>query len=90
MGSNEQEYEMVRVLVETDERAFRGYLSRPADAQAQRLSDYLNGYGRPFLCLSDVTITDRGQTHRPGDKRDFIAISVAEIHFIAPMRDGEV
>ena len=90
MDPEGREYKKVRVMVETAERTFRGFLFRPADEETQRLSDYLNGYHRPFLCLADVTITDRGQTHRPGDKRDFTAISVSEIQYITPMRDGEV
>ena len=89
MDQQGREFKQVRVMVETAERTFRGSLFRPAEEETQRLSDYLNEYDQPFLCLADVSITDRGQTHRPGDKRDFIAIAVAEIQFITPMRDGE-
>jgi hypothetical protein len=41
------------------------------------------------LCLSDVAVNDRGQTHRPGEKRDFVAISTSAISFLAPMRKDE-
>jgi hypothetical protein len=82
-------FERVRVIVETAERSFRGFLYKPIVDENHRLSDYLNDFDRPFLCLSDVAVTDRGQTHRPGEKRDFVAISTSAISFIAPMRDGE-
>jgi hypothetical protein len=84
------QYEQVRVIVETAERTFRGCLYKPTVDASHRLSDYLNEYDRPFLCLSDVNVNDRGQTHRPGEKREFIAISVTAIHYIAPMRDNEM
>jgi len=87
--SDEQEYERIRVIVETAERTFRGYLYRPVLGPDHRLSDYLNEYDRPFLCLSDVSVNDRGQTHRPGEKRDFVAISTNAISFLAPMRKDE-
>jgi hypothetical protein len=83
-------YEQVRVIVETSERTFRGFLYKPILDPAQRVSDYLNDYDRPFLCLSDVSVTDRGQAHRPGEKRPFIAIATNAISFVAPMNDGEV
>ena len=82
-------YEKVRVIVETAERTFRGYLYRPVLDGAHRLSDYLNEYDRRFLCLSDVAVNDRGQTHRPGEKREFVAISTNAISFLAPMKPGE-
>ena len=87
--SDEQEYERVRVIVETAERTFRGYLYRPVLGPDHRLSDYLNEYDRRFLCLSEVAVNDRGQTHRPGEKRDFVAISTNAISFLAPMRKDE-
>jgi hypothetical protein len=90
VSPDQGQYKKVRIMVETAERTFRGFLFRPADEETMRLSDYLNEYDRPFLCLADVAVTDRGQIHRPGDKRDFVAISVSEIHYITPMRDGEV
>ena len=90
MATENSEYDRIHVLVETAERTFRGQLYKPAVDETRRLSDYLNDYDRPFLCLSDVSINDRGQTHRPGEKRDFVAISVSAIHYLAPMRDGEM
>jgi hypothetical protein len=83
------DYQRIRVLVETDERSFRGYLYKPHVDERHRLSDYLNEYTRPFLCLADVQINDRGEMHRPGDKREFVALSVSHIRFIAPMAEGE-
>jgi hypothetical protein len=87
--SEDNEYERIRVIVETNERSFRGFLYKPIINSTHRLSDHLNEYERPFLCLSDVSVNDRGQTYRSGDKRDFVAISVASITFVAPMRDDE-
>ena len=88
--SDNQEYERVRVIVESAERTFRGYLYRPVLGPDHRLSDYLNEYDRRFVSLSDVSINERGQTHRPGEKRDFVAISTSAITFLAPMREGEI
>jgi hypothetical protein len=76
--------------METSERTFRGYLYRPVLGPEHRLSDYLNEYNRPFLCLSNVVINDRGQTHRPGEKRDFVAVSTNAITFLSPMSEGEI
>jgi hypothetical protein len=83
-------FEKVGVIVETAERTFRGNLHKPVVDSNHRLSDYLNEYDRPFLCLTEVAINDRGQTHRPGEKRDFVAISTAAISFIAPMREVDL
>jgi hypothetical protein len=83
-------FEKVAVIVETAERTFRGNLHKPVVDSNYRLSDYLNAYDRSFLCLTDVAINDRGQTHRPGEKRDFVAISTAAISFIAPMREADI
>ena len=58
--SEKQDYHRVRVIVETAERTFRGYLFQPIAEPTQRLSDYLNGYDRRFLCLADVSVNDRG------------------------------
>lgn len=82
------EYQKIRVLVETAERGFRGYMHKPLDAADQRLSDYINSYGDKFLRLSDVEITDRGLHYRVGDKQDFVAVAVSAITYIAPI-DGE-
>lgn len=85
----QQRIERVAVVVETGERTFRGYLYRPLTDSRERLSDYLNNYSRRFLCLSNVAINDRGQTHRPGEKREFVAISTAAITYVAPLHTGE-
>jgi hypothetical protein len=82
-------YERIRVLVETSERTFRGYLYKPKMETDQRLSDYINEYDRPFLCLSDVAVNERGQTHRPGDKREFVAVATGAISYIAPADENE-
>lgn len=87
---DEGKFERIRVVVETDERTFRGFLYKPVVNENHRLSDYLNDYDRPFLCLSDVAVNDRGQTHRPGEKRDFVAISTGAISYIAPMSANEM
>jgi len=77
-------YEKVLVLVETAERSFRGYVHKPIKGDDFRLSDYINTYGKQFLCLSDVSINDRGQQYRAGEKRDFVAIGIQAITYIAP------
>jgi hypothetical protein len=86
---SEHEFQQVRVLVETAERVFRGYLSRPLQDSPLRLSDYLNRYDRPFLCLSDVMVNERGQVHRPSERREFVAIAVAAISYLTPMGESE-
>lgn len=84
-------YERVRVLVETQERVFRGYLSKPKGTDGEsRLSDFLNTRDKGFLCLSDVQITDRGQTYRVGERRDFVAIAVAQVTYVTPMTAEEL
>lgn len=88
--SEQTDFHRVRVIVETAERTFRGFLYQPVSDPSKRLSDYLNEYERRFLCLSDVTVTDRGQTHRPGEKREFVAVATNAITFLAPMKPGEV
>jgi len=85
----DKQYQRIKVLVETAERSFRGYVYKPVgDTEASRLSDYLNTYSDKFLRLADVEVTDRGQHYRVGDKQDFVAVSVAAIVYIAPM-EGE-
>jgi len=81
-------YERIRVLVETSERTFRGYVHKPL-GDGMRLSDYLNSLGRPFVCLSEAQVNDRGQAYRPGDKREFVAISISAISYITPLGEGE-
>lgn len=84
-------YERVRVLVETQERVFRGYVSRPVGVEGlERLSDYLNSRTAGFLCLTQVHITDRGQTYRVGEQRDFVAVGVAQIAYVTPMTPEEL
>ena len=84
----EQDYQRIKVLVETAERSFRGYVYKPKQGESYRLSDYLNHYADKFLRLSDVEITDRGQHYRVGDKQEFVAVSVSSIVYITPM-EGE-
>jgi len=90
MSEQGETFERVRVIVETAERTFRGYLYRPVLDADHRLSDYLNNYDRRFISLSDVAINDRGQTHRPGEKRDFVAIATTAITYLTPMNPGEM
>ena len=87
-GGSPGGYERVRVLVETSERTFRGFVHIPANGN-MRLSDYLNTLGRPFVCLSEAQVTDRDKAYRPGDKREFVAISVSAICYITPLGQGE-
>lgn len=84
----EQEFQLIRVLVETDARSFKGWLHKPASAKDQRLSDYINSYPETFLRLSDVEVTERGQHYRVGDKQDFVAVAVRSVTYIAPL-EGE-
>lgn len=82
-------HELVRVLVETAERAFKGTVYKPIKAEGFRLSDHLNAYEKSFLCLSDVQICDRGQAWRVSDKREFIAVAVSAITYITPLAANE-
>lgn len=84
----ETEYQKIKILVETEQRSFKGYLYKPVTESAQRLSDYINSYGQRFLRLADVEITERGQHYRVGDKIPFLAVSVSAITYIAPL-EGE-
>lgn len=81
-------YQKIRVLVETEQRSFKGYVHKPVTEDDERLSDYLNTYGDKFLRLSDVEVTERGQHYRVGDKVPFLAIAVAAITYVSPL-DGE-
>lgn len=83
------EVERIRVLVETNERTFRGYIYKPANDPRYRLSDHLNSYDKAFISLSDVQVTDRGQAYRVGERRDFVAVAVSAITYIAPLREDE-
>jgi len=79
----------VRLMVETTERTFRGNLHLPASEPRVRLTDYLNRYDRAFLILTDVNINERGQTHRPSEKREFVAIATTAITFVTTLTDRE-
>lgn len=85
--SDASSHKRVKVMVETAERAIVGYVSKPARGDGFRLSDHLNSVDTHFICLSDVEIKDRGQAHRPGEKRPFIAIAINAITFITPLED---
>lgn len=81
-------YQKIRVLVETQQRSFKGYVHKPVTGDDDRLSDYLNTYGDKFLRLSEVEVTERGQHYRVGEKVPFLAIAVAAITYVSPL-DGE-
>ncbi len=81
------DFERIRVLVETAERSFKGYVYKPKQPDDLRLSDYLNHYTDSFLRLADVEITERGQHYRVGDKQSFVAVSVASIVYVTPLDD---
>lgn len=80
-------HEKIRVLVETDERTFRGTIHKPVVGDDYRLSDHLNSYDKKFISLSDVQINERGQQYRAGEKADFVAISINAITYITPISD---
>lgn len=80
-------YEPIRVLVETDERTFKGTVYKPVVDDRFRLSDHLNSYDKKFLCLSDVTVHDRGQQYRAGERSDFVAIAIHAITYVTPLAD---
>jgi hypothetical protein len=82
-------HERIRVLVETAERAFKGFVYKPVKDDRYRLSDHLNSYDHKFISLSDVQILERGQHYRVGDKREYVAIAVSAITYISPMKEGE-
>jgi hypothetical protein len=82
-------HERIRVLVETAERSFRGYIYKPVKDAHYRLSDHLNEYEHNFIALADVIVQDRGQAYRAGDRRDFIAVAISAITYITPLREDE-
>lgn len=90
LSGSAESYEKIRVLVETAERSFRGYIYKPVKGARFRLSDHLNSYGKEFLCLTDVQVNERGQAYRASDKRDFVAVAVSAITFITPLKEGEL
>jgi hypothetical protein len=79
------QHQRVRVTVETDKRTFVGSVFMPVRDERFRLSDHLNTYDKKFLCLSDVRVKDRGQEHRPGEQREFVAVAVGAITYVAPV-----
>jgi hypothetical protein len=83
-------HERVRVLVETAERGFKGYIHKPLREPSYRLSDHLNEHDKDFVCLSEVQVVERGQSYRVGEKRDFVAVSKSAITYVTPLKDGEV
>jgi hypothetical protein len=83
-----QGHRIVKVMVETDRRTFVGDVHMTSGDDRYRLSDHLNAYDKNFVCLSNVRVKDRGQEHRPGDQRDFVAISIAAITYVTPL-EGE-
>ena len=46
-----EEFQRIKVLVETAERSFTGYIYKPRQGEGYRLSDYLNHYPDKFLPL---------------------------------------
>ncbi len=81
-------YNRIKVMIETDERCFKGYIYKPDKGEDFRLSDHLNSYEKQFVCLSDVEINDRGIYHRVGDKRDFVAVALSAITYLVPLEEG--
>lgn len=79
-------FKRIRVLIETAERSFRGYIYKPQRNQF-RLSDHLNTYGKQFLCLTEVEVADRGQHYRVGEKQPFVAIAISAITYVAPLEE---
>lgn len=80
-------YKRIRVLIETAERCFRGFVYVPERDPHFRLSDHLNGYDKQFICLSDVEIGERGQHYRVGEKQAFVAVATTSITYVAPLED---
>lgn len=81
------EHEKIRVVVETEQRTFRGFIHKPIKDASFRLSDHLNSHQGRFIALSDVTINERNQQYRAGDRRDFVAISISSISYLAPIEE---
>lgn len=80
-------HETLRVMIETDERTFKGTVHKPVKDDTFRLSDHLNDYDKRFICLSDVTVHERGQQYRAGEHRDFVAVAVSAISYLTPIDD---
>lgn len=81
------EYKRIRVLIETSERSFRGFMFKPQKDDRFRLSDHLNAFDKQFISLADVEIAERGQHWRVGDKQDFVAIAINSITYVTPLED---
>ncbi len=81
----EQHFEKIFVLVETSERTFRGFIHKPAREPSFRLSDYLNDYEKTFINLTNVKVNERGQQHRPGEDRAYVAVAVSSIVYLTPV-----
>ena len=80
-------YKRIRVLIETTERCFRGFVYKPEREEHYRLSDHLNSLDNKFLCLSEVEIADRGQHWRVGEKQPFVAVAVSAITYVTPLEE---
>jgi hypothetical protein len=80
-----EEHQRIKVLVETAERSFKGYLYKPIRDERFRLSDWLNSYDKAFINLAEVEVADRGQHYRVGDRQNFVAVQLASITYITPM-----
>lgn len=87
MDPTDLSHKRIKVMIETPERTIFGNIFKPEKGQRYRLSDHLNSYDRQFICLTDVEIKDRGQHHRVGDKRPFIAVSIAAITYMTPLEE---
>jgi hypothetical protein len=81
----EQRFEKIRVLVETAEKTFRGYIHKPVRDPNYRLSDFLNDHETTFVNLTEVKINERAMQHRPGDDQLYVAIAVSSIVYITPL-----
>lgn len=83
----DEQLQRIKVLVETNERSFKGYIYKPVKDERYRLSDHLNTFGKQFLCMADVEVADRGQHYRVGEKLEFCAVAVNAITYLAPLED---
>lgn len=81
----EEQHQRIRVLIETSQRSFKGFVYKPVKDERFRLSDHLNTYGKQFVCLSDVEVSDRGQHYRVGDRQPFVAVQLNAITYLAPL-----
>lgn len=84
------EHQRVRVLIETAHRTYRGDIYKPVRDEAlgvSRLSDHLNTYGKAFIALTDVEISEHGQDYPSENRRPFVAVAVAAVTHVEPL-DG--